>query len=100
MGIGRNRRWFVIGLLRTPRGHNATDLNPNYALAYINRGHAWFRLGEWDKVRSLLWEAGGRGLNFIGAFKCQYQSVAEFERRYGVCVSEDIKGTVEAKRGP
>ena len=73
----------------------AIRLNPDYANAYYNRGIAWLLRKEYEKVRSDLSDAKSRGMDIATVFSREYDSVAEFEKQYGINVSEGIKKMLE-----
>ena len=70
--------------------NSAIGLNPEFAPAYYNRGEAWLRLREWEKAKSDLTVARDKGMDIITAFRTDYESIADFERRNGVNLPEDI----------
>ena len=57
------------------------DLNPQHTKAYANRGKMWLHLQEWKKAEADL---------IIAFFHDNYESVADFEAKHGMQVSEDI----------
>ena len=68
----------------------AIELNPEFVLAYYNRGMCRLHLQNWQGARSDLANAKNRGMNIIAVFREDYNTAAEFERRYGVNLPEDI----------
>ena len=78
-----------------PDYDKSISLNPDFAPAYYNRGTLWLERKEWDKAKSDLHDAKNRGLDIIATFRKEYDSVANFEKRYNVNVPEDIKAILE-----
>ena len=70
--------------------NKAMGLNPDDADAYCNRGEAWLHLKEWEKARADLTAARDMGINIIAAFRNDYESVADFERKNGVKLPSDL----------
>ena len=68
----------------------AIELNPDSATAYYNRGEAWMHLREWDKAKADLTVVKDLGLDVIALFQNYYENVADFEKKNGVTVPEDI----------
>ena len=66
------------------------ELSPNDAIAYYNRGETRLRLGEWEKAKSDLTTAKERRVNIINEFGNIYTSVANFQRKTGITLPEDI----------
>ena len=62
----------------------------NYVLAYFNRGEALLCLREWDRAKSDLTTAKEKGVNFITMFFDIYTSIADFQRKTGITLPEDI----------
>ena len=58
---------------------------------YCYRGFALLHKGEWDKAKADLTVAKDRGVDIIASFQNDYESVADFEKKNGVTVPEDIK---------
>ena len=67
------------------------ELDPNYDSAYYYRGVAWLIGEKWDKAKSDLRVAEDKKLDISVAFGRQHQSIADFEKRFGVELPEDIK---------
>ncbi len=65
-------------------------MNPNYVDAYHNRGETWLQIGKWEKAKSDLTTAEGKGVNIVNAFGNNYGSIHAFEERYGVQLPADI----------
>ena len=68
----------------------AIGLNPEYANAYYNRGMIWLCQAEWKKAKVDLMTAKNKGIDIAAAFHSFYESVADFETKYGVQVPKDI----------
>ena len=68
----------------------ALHLNPNYANAYYNRGIAWLHLRVWENARLDLTNARNMGVDIIAAFHNIYESVSNFESKYGIQLPLDI----------
>ena len=66
------------------------NLNPKYADAYYNRGVVWLHLSEWKKAKADLNTAKDMGIDIVGSFHNDYESVAHFKKEYDVEVPEDI----------
>ena len=69
----------------------AIERKPDYAEAYCNRGEAWMHRSEWDKAKADLTVAKNMGYNIIASFQIDYENVADFEKKNGITVPEDIK---------
>ncbi len=65
-------------------------LKPNYAKTYYNRGVAWLHLGEWERAKSDLMNAMTMKMNTIAAFRNDYLSVEDFERKHGIQLPANI----------
>ena len=61
-----------------------------FALPYYNRGEAWLNMREWDKAKSDLTTARNMGEDIIASFNFLYSDVADFERKNGIKLPEDI----------
>lgn len=68
----------------------AIELGQYHAGLYANRGEAWLHLSEWDKAQSDLTIARDKGVDIVGWFHHDYDSVADFERRNGTALPPDI----------
>ena len=65
-------------------------LKPDYAKTYYNRGIAWLHLGEWERAESDLMNAASMKMDTIAAFRNDYLSVEDFERKHGIQVPVNI----------
>ena len=74
----------------------AIRLNPDYALAHCNRGMLWLMRKENDRAKSDLSNARNRGMDIVAAFRSEYNSIPDFEKRYSVSVPDDIKKMLES----
>ena len=63
---------------------------PNHPKAYYNRGIAWLHLREWEKAKSDLTFASSRGKVISKVFHDDFGGVADFQRKKGVNLPEDI----------
>ena len=77
----------------------AIELASDYAEPYFNRGIIWLRREEWDRARTDLGAAENRGLDVPAAFQNEYGSIADFKKRYGVNMTEDIKALLTPRKG-
>ena len=68
----------------------AIQLNPDDAEVYCNRGEVWLHLQEWEKAKSDLTTAKNLGTDIIASFQNDYKNVADFEKRNGFKLPEDI----------
>lgn len=68
----------------------AIQLAPNHANAYRNRGEAWLYLRKWEKAKIDLTTARELDMDIIAQFYRSFGSIANFERRIGVQLPEDI----------
>ena len=66
-------------------GLNPTDPRPCYA-----RGLAWLALESWQNARSNLTTAKRMGFDLVGTLRFYAQSVADFEKKFGITLPEDI----------
>ena len=66
------------------------ELKPNYAITYYNRGVAWLHLGEWERAKSDLINSTRMKMNNIAAFRNDYASVEDFERKHGIQLPANI----------
>ena len=68
----------------------AIKLDPDYTEACINCGMTWLYLRRWENFRSDLSAARDVGIDIAIGFRNVYGSVANFERRTGIQLPEDI----------
>ena len=68
----------------------ALELDPNDAATYANLGEAWLHLSEWAKARTYLLAARGMDFDIVASFRNAYENVADFEKRTGLTLPEDI----------
>ena len=68
----------------------AIELDPNDAKAYFNRGVVRSILSRWEKARADLTAAKNMGMDIAATFHRQHESIADFERRYGLALPKDI----------
>ena len=68
----------------------AIELSPNYAAAYYRRGIARLFLSDWINVRFDLTLSGIIGMDVVSTFRNTYQSVTNFQQRYGIQIPQDI----------
>ena len=68
----------------------AIELDPNYAEAFRNCGIIWLYQQEWENFRSNLSAARNVGIDIAIGFRNTFGSVANFERRTGIQLPEDI----------
>ena len=73
----------------------AIDAKADFAEGYNNRGEAWLHLSEWDKAREDLATAKEKGEDIIAAFRNDYESVADFEKKNDVNLPDDIAALLE-----
>ena len=65
-------------------------LNPDSPLGYYKRSEARLRLAQWDDAKSDLTIAKEKGIDVVALFRSDYESIADFEERYGVAPRGDI----------
>ena len=70
--------------------NRALDLNPEYVQTYSHRGEAWLHLSEWEKAKMDLSTAKNKGIDLTTSFCNPYESVEDFEAKYGVKIPENI----------
>ncbi len=70
--------------------NTAIALNPNYFIAYYNRGLIWLRLRANEKARDNLTNARDMGMNIAAVFHKEYGSVDAFGEEYGIEIPADI----------
>lgn len=70
--------------------NKAIELKPDWAMPYCNRGEAWLHLGNWENARTDLTTAKKKGGDIIASFQNVYKSIADFERKIGIELPEDI----------
>ena len=68
----------------------AIALSPQNAIAYGNLGEAWLHLFDWGKARANLITARSMGADIAVSFHQDYESVSDFEEKYGVEVPSDL----------
>lgn len=68
----------------------AIELAPDDSNAYGNLGEAWLHLSDWGKARVNLIAARDMGMDIATSFHNDYESVENFEEKYGVEVPHDI----------
>ena len=66
------------------------ELNPDDAIAYYNRGEALLHLGKWEEAKADLTTAKDKGANIVNEFHKEYESIVDFEERYGIQLPPDI----------
>ncbi len=57
---------------------------------HYNRGMAWLHLEDWEKAGSDLTYAKDMGVHLIKAFSDDYESVADFRKKYSIQLPADI----------
>ena len=68
----------------------AIELKPDLAELYSNRGEALLHLNEMEKAKADLITAKEMGVDIVAAFRIDYESVADFERKTGIQLPPDI----------
>ena len=101
---------FFAGLTFQKRGYNAKtaaekqeqykeairhydqsiELQPVYGDDYVYRGECWLHLEEWDKAKKDLNIGKEIGVDLIASFRKSYKNVAEFEKKMGLKMPEDL----------
>ena len=90
-----------IDIHRAMDDYNAAiKLNPDSGLAYGNCGVAWLHLQHWGNAKVDLTVAAILGVNIIALFHKIYKSVADFERKTGIRLPEDIAAMLNPKAEP
>ena len=65
-------------------------LNPEFEIVYVNRGECWLHVEEWDKAKKDLIIGSDMGMDIIDSFHNDYENVAEFEKKTGFKMPEDL----------
>ncbi len=68
----------------------AIELNPDYANIYYVRGLLELTFKKWKKAKLDLTVAKDAGLDIVALFSRDNNSVADFERKFGIALPEDI----------
>ena len=90
-----------IDIHRAIEDYNAAiKLNPDADFAYGNCGVAWLHLRHWANAKVDLTVATILGVNIIALFHKIYKSVADFERKTGIQLPEDIATMLISKAEP
>ncbi len=90
-----------IDIHRAIADYNAAiKLNPDSGLAYGNCGIAWLHLQHWGNAKVDLTVAAILGVNIIALFHNICKSVADFERKTGIRLPEDIAAMLHPKAEP
>ena len=90
-----------IDIHRAIADYNAAiKLNSDAGLAYGNCGVAWLHLQQWGNAKVDLTVATILGVNIIALFHNIYKNVADFERKTGIQLPEDIAAMLNPKSGP
>ena len=66
------------------------ELKPDHADAHYDRGLACLHLKKWQEAQSDLAAAKDMGVDVVSLFDSYNGSVADFERKFGVTLPEDI----------
>ena len=69
--------------------NTSIEIYPDPA-AIINRGDCWLHLEEWDKAKKDLIIGINMGHDIVGLFHNDYTNVADFEKKTGFKMPEDI----------
>lgn len=90
-----------IDIHRAIEDYNAAiKLNSDAGLAYGNCGVACLHLQQWGNAKVDLTVAVILGVNIIALFHNIYKSVADFERKTGIQLPEDIAAMLNPKAEP
>ena len=68
----------------------AIELDERLVYAYYSRGIVWLCFGNWEKAKSDLTIASGKGVDIIASFHNDYKSVEDFEQRNNVKLPADL----------
>ena len=68
----------------------AIELKPAFAEAFYSRGVVWLYLREWEQAKADLLTSRDMGLNIVSLFRNFYSNVADFERKNGFELPDDI----------
>ena len=66
------------------------QLSPDHSGAYHNRGVTRLLLADWEAARTDFEIAKSMGVDIASTFCDDFESVAEFEKRFGVAIPEDL----------
>ena len=89
---------YIRGLVHRSKGDferaiqdfgKAIKLNPDVE-AHYNRGRTWLLLGEWKRAKADLTAVKNMGTDIAKLFRADHESVANFERKYGLALPKDI----------
>ena len=87
-----------IDIHRAIEDYNAAiKLNPDSGLAYGNCGVAWLHLQQWGNAKVDLTVATILRVNISVLFRQIYESIADFERKTGIQLPEDIAAMLNPK---
>ena len=70
--------------------NKAIDSNPEFANAYYYRGKARLLMNEWEKAKVDIIVAEDLGIDIVGSFHRDHESIEDFEAKHGVEVPEDL----------
>lgn len=65
-------------------------LNPEFDATYTYRGECWLHLEEWDKAKKDFMIARNAGVDIIDSFRDNYNDAADFKKRTGIELPQDI----------
>ena len=77
----------------------AIELDPNGAEAYNNRGEVRLHLEEWREAKIDLVRAKDMGIDIVTAFHEEYEDVANFQKKAGITLPEDIAEMLTPTQG-
>ena len=90
-----------IDIHRAIEDYNAAiKLNSDAGLAYGNCGVAWLHLQQWGNAKVDLTVATILRVNISVLFRRIYESIADFERKTGIQLPEDIAAMMNPKAKP
>ena len=68
----------------------AIELDPNGAEAHYKRGEVRLHLEEWREAKIDLVRAKDMGIDIVAVFHEEYEDVADFQKKAGITLPEDI----------
>ena len=70
--------------------NKAIKRDPDDGDTYYNHAEVWLSLGNWANARENLKTARDKGVDIIVAFRNDFESVKNFEEKYGRKLPHDI----------
>ena len=70
--------------------NRAIELDPGDGDTYYNRAEVWLHRSKWEDAHKDLKIARDKGVEIIVAFRNDFKSVEDFEKKNGVKLPQDI----------